>query len=153
LKLDNYRQSIKSQHFFYFLSTFQGVSLYPRNCFGILQFCICLGIWYKIIGVHFFIYIILYLFYVSVTRESPSAVVYDVSLLKTLRVHALETPGPYHSHSGDCNQTWPGSGTRRCAGFSIFAKLWQNRGLENKVQIWLILSCVVRGFLYPNICH
>jgi len=31
--------------------------------------------------------------------------------------------------SGDCNQTWPGSGTSGCAGFGIFERLWQTRGL------------------------
>jgi len=34
--------------------------------------------------------------------------------------------------SGDCNQTWPGSGTRECAEFGIFNRLWQTRGLESK---------------------
>jgi len=31
-------------------------------------------------------------------RESPQSVLYDVLLLKTLRVHAPETPSPYSSH-------------------------------------------------------
>jgi len=51
------------------------------------------------------------------------------------------------------NQTWPGSGTRGCAGFGIFERLWQTRGLENKVQLRPILSCVVRRFLCPKICN
>jgi len=34
--------------------------------------------------------------------------------------------------SGDCNRTCPGSGTSGCAGFGIFERLWQTRGLENK---------------------
>ena len=74
LKLDNYRYSIKLEHFFYFPSTFQGVSLYPRKWFGILQFYICLAVMYKIICLQFLICIFLsvLLFYVFVTRESPS---------------------------------------------------------------------------------
>jgi len=55
--------------------------------------------------------------------------------------------------SGDCNQTWPRSGTSGWAGFDIFKRLWQTRGLENKVQLWPILSCVIRAFLYPKFCH
>jgi len=70
-----------------------------------------------------------------------------------VRVHALEIPNPDGSHSDDCNQTWPGSGTSGCAGFGIFERLWQTRGSENKVQLWPILSCVVRWFWYPKICH
>jgi len=35
--------------------------------------------------------------------------------------------------SSDCNQTWPRSGKSSCAGFGIFRRLWQSRGLENKV--------------------
>ena len=52
--------------------------------------------------------------------------------------------------SGDCNQIWPGSGTRGCAGFGIFKRLWQTRGLENKVQLWPMLSCVIRRLLCPK---
>jgi len=51
--------------------------------------------------------------------------------------------------TGDCNQTWPGSGTRGCAGSGIFKRLWQTRGLENKVQLWPILSWIIR-FCAPN---
>jgi len=46
--------------------------------------------------------------------------------------------------SGDCTQTWQGRGTRGRAGFGIFKWLWQTRGLENKMQLWPILSCVIR---------
>jgi len=53
--------------------------------------------------------------------------------------------------SGDYNQTWPRSGTSGCAGFGIFKRLWQTRGLENKVQLWPLLSCVIRRFLCPKI--
>ena len=52
--------------------------------------------------------------------------------------------------SGDCNQTWPGSGTSGCAGFRILKRLWQIRGLENKAQLWPILSCVISRFLCPK---
>jgi len=52
--------------------------------------------------------------------------------------------------SGDCNQNWPGSGTKGCAGFAIFERLWQTRGLENKGQLWSILPCVIRKCLYPK---
>jgi len=55
--------------------------------------------------------------------------------------------------SGDCNQTWPGSGTKGCAGFGIFKRPWQTRSLENKAQLWPILSCVMKRFLCPKICH
>jgi len=54
------------------------------------------------------------------------------------------------SISGDCNQTLPGSGTSGCAGFGIFKRLWRTRGLENKVQLRPILSCVIRRFLCPK---
>ena len=37
----------------------------------------------------------------------PQSVLYDVLLVNTLRVHALEIPSPYGPHSDDCNQTWP----------------------------------------------
>jgi len=80
----------------------------------------------------------------------PHSVLYDVLLLNTLRVHALEIPRPYGSHSDDCNQTWPGSGTRECVGFGVLERLWQTSGLDSKVQIWPILSCVVRRFLCPK---
>jgi len=48
--------------------------LYPRKCFGILQFYICLAVLYKIICLQFFISILLsvLLFHVFVTRESLS---------------------------------------------------------------------------------
>jgi len=39
----------------------------------------------------------------------------------------------------DCNQTWPQSG--------------KSNGLENKVQLWPMLSCIFRRFLCPKICH
>jgi len=29
----------------------------------------------------------------------------------------------------------------------------QTRGLENKLQLWPILFCVIRRFLCPTICH
>jgi len=79
--------------------------LYARRCFGTLQFYICLAVWYKIICLQFFICILLsvLLFYVLVSL--PQSVLYDVSLLKTLRLHAPETPNAYSLLSGDCNQT------------------------------------------------
>jgi len=48
--------------------------LYPRKCLGIFQFYICLAVLYKIICLQFFICILLpvLLFFVFVTRESPS---------------------------------------------------------------------------------
>ena len=52
--------------------------------------------------------------------------------------------------SGDCTQTWRGSGTSGRVGFGIFKWLWQTRGLENKVQLWPTLSCVIRRFLCPK---
>jgi len=63
-----------------------------------LQFYICLAVLYKIICLQFFVCILLsvLLFYVFVTL--PQSVVYDVLLLKTLRVYAPETPRPYSSH-------------------------------------------------------
>jgi len=63
---------------------------------------LCLSsILYRITCLQFFIYIFLsVLFYVFVTRESPSVSPFDVLLLKTLRVHALEIPCPYSSHQG-----------------------------------------------------
>jgi len=39
--------------------------------------------------------------------------------------------------SGDCDQIWLGSGTTRRAGFGIFKRLWQTRGLENKMNFIL----------------
>jgi len=45
--------------------------------------------------------------------------------------------------SGDCNPTWPGNGTRGCAGFGIFKRLWQTRGLVNRCnsgQFYPVLS-------------
>ena len=81
----------------------------------------------------------------------PQSVLYDVFLLKTLRGYAAETPKvPTARISVDCDRTWSGSETRECAGFGIFTMLWQTRGLENKVQLWPILSCVIRRFLCPN---
>jgi len=50
--------------------------------------------------------------------------------------------------SGDCNQTR--SGTNGCAGLGFFERLWQNRGLENKGQLWPILACVIRKCLCPK---
>jgi len=90
LTLNNYKQSIKSQYLFYFLSTFQVV---------ILQFYICLAVLYKIICLQFFLMCILLsilLFYVFVIL--PQSVLHDVLLLKTLRVHAPETPSAYSLH-------------------------------------------------------
>jgi len=52
--------------------------------------------------------------------------------------------------SDDCNQTWPGSGTNGCAWFGIFKRLWQTRALENKVQLWPMLSCVIRRLWCPK---
>jgi len=52
--------------------------------------------------------------------------------------------------SGDCNQIWTGSGTSGRARFGIFKRRWQTRGLENKVQLWPILSGVNRRFLCPK---
>jgi len=48
--------------------------LRPRKCFGSLQFCICLAVLHNIICLQFFICILrsVLLFYVFVTRESPS---------------------------------------------------------------------------------
>jgi len=55
---------------------------------------------------------------------------------------------------GECNQTSPpGSGKSGCAGFGIFKRLWLTRGLESKVQLWPILSCIIRRFLCPKTCH
>jgi len=69
---------------------------------------------------------------------------------KRLRTTALV---PIARISGDCNQSWPRSGTSVCAGFGIFKRPWQTHGLENIVQILPILSCVIRRFLCPKICH
>jgi len=52
--------------------------------------------------------------------------------------------------SGDCNQTWPGSGTSGYAGFGIFKRLGQTRGLENMEQLWPVLSGVIRRLLCPK---
>jgi len=72
--------------------------LYPRKYLGIFRFYICLAVLYKIICLQFFICILLSVlpFYVFVSL--PQSVLYDVLLLKTLRVHAPETPSPYSSH-------------------------------------------------------
>jgi len=80
--------------------------LYPRKCFGILQFYICLAVLYKIIFLQSFIRILLsvLLFYVFVSL--PQSVLHDVLLLKILRVHVPETPvAPTPCISDDCNQT------------------------------------------------
>jgi len=69
--------------------------LYPRKCFGILQFYISLAGLYKIICLQFFICILLsvLLFYVFVSL--PQSVLYDILLLKTLRVHAPDSRNPW----------------------------------------------------------
>jgi len=56
------------------------------------------SILYKIICLQFFICTILsvLLFHAFVSR--PQSVIYDVILLKTLRMHAPETLNPYSSH-------------------------------------------------------
>jgi len=68
--------------------------LYPRKCFGIVQFYICQAVLYRIICLQFFICILLYvlLFYVFVSR--PQSVLHDVLLLKTLRTHAPDSRNP-----------------------------------------------------------
>jgi len=72
--------------------------LWARKCFGILRFYIYLAVLYKIICLQFFKRILLsvLLFYVFVSLAQ--SVLYDVLLLKTLRVHAPETPGAYSLH-------------------------------------------------------
>jgi len=52
--------------------------------------------------------------------------------------------------SGDCDQTWPREWNKRVRWILIFKRLWQTRGLENKVQLWPILSCAIRRFLCPK---
>jgi len=125
--------------------------LYRRRCFGILQFYNCLAILYKIIGLQFFTCNLLsvLLFYAFVTRISPSqslmifyySQLWEHMFKKSVIVFTARI-------SGDCNQTWPGSGNKE-----IFKRLWQTRGLEHKVQLWPILSCVIRRLLCPKICH
>jgi len=71
--------------------------LNARKCFGILQFYICLEVLHKIICLQFFICILLSIvFHVFVSL--PQSVLYDVLLLKTLRVHAPKTPSAYSLH-------------------------------------------------------
>jgi len=83
-------------------------------------------------------------------RESPSVSPLMLNYSK-LRERMYQKPlVPTARISGDCNQTWPESGTSGCAGFGIFKGLWQTRGLKNKVQRWPVLSCVIRKFLYPK---
>jgi len=121
--------------------------LYPKQCFGILQFYICLAVLYKIICLQFFICILLsaLLFYVFVSLLSLSFMMFYCS---ELWERMLQKPlVPIACISGDCNQTWPRSGISVYAGFGIFRRLWQTRGLENKVQFWPILSCVIIRFL------
>jgi len=52
--------------------------------------------------------------------------------------------------SGDWNHTWWERKTSGYTAFGIFKRLWQTRALENKVQLWPILSCVVTSFLCPT---
>ena len=84
-------------------------------------------------------------------RESPSVSPLTGYYSKIWKCMLQKPLVPTACISGDCNQTWPGSGTRGCAGFGIFKSLWQTRGLGNKVQLWIILSCVIRRFLCPKI--
>jgi len=94
------------------------------------------------------------LFYVFVTRESPSVSPFWCFITQNSESGCSRNPlVPTTRISGDCYQTWPGSGTRGFAGFGIFKRLWQTRGLENMVQLWPIWSCVIRRFLCPKICH
>ena len=63
----------------------------------------------------------------------------------------LQKPlSPYSSHQWrlqpDLTREWKSG----CAGFGIFERLWQTRVLENKGQLWSILSCVVRKCLCPK---
>jgi len=121
--------------------------LYPRKCFQILQFYICLAVLYKIISLSFsyaFFCLFFYFMYLWLVRF-PQSVLHDILLLKILRVHVPETPAvPTPLISDDCNQTWPGSGTRGYAGFGLFKRPWQTRGLENMMPLWPMLSCVIR---------
>ena len=71
--------------------------LHARKCFGILQLCICLAVLYKIICLQFFTCILLsVLFMYSWVYLSQSFVMF--LLLKTMRVHAPETPSAYSLH-------------------------------------------------------
>jgi len=79
--------------------------LYPRKCFAILQFYICLAVLYKIICLQFFICILLFvLFYVFVIRESPSVRSSRSFITKTSESDCSRTPSPYSSHQ---QWLWP----------------------------------------------
>ena len=124
--------------------------LYPRKYLGIFRFYICLAVLYKIICLQFFICILLSVlpFYVFVSLPSQSFMMFYYSKLWECM---LQKPlVPTARISGDCNQTWAGSGTSGCAGFGIFKTLWQTRVLGNKAQLWPILSCVIRRFVCPK---
>jgi len=63
-------------------------------------------------------------------------------------------PVPTACISGNCNQIWPGSSTSGCAGFRIFKRLWQTRGLENRVQLLAnFLLCYQKIFVSRKCCH
>jgi len=96
LTLDNYKQTLNPSIYFIFCQHFR--VLYARKCLGILQVYICLAVLNEIVCLQFYICILLsvLLFYVFVCL--PHSVPYDVLLLKTLRVHAPETPCAYSLH-------------------------------------------------------
>jgi len=59
----------------------------------------------------------------------------------------------YRAGSGD--QTWQERGTNGYAAIGIFKRLWKTRALENKVQLWPILCCVIRIQMHVpmKFCH
>ena len=79
---------------------------------------------------------------------SPSFMMFCCSKLWECMFQKPLVPTP--RISGDCNQSWLWSGTSGRAGFAIFNRLWQTRGLKNNLQLWPISSCVIRRFLWPE---
>jgi len=148
LKLDNYKQSIKSQYFFYFQSTFQGIISKKRLWNFAIIYLSSSCIKSFAFSFSYAIFCLLFSFIYSWVSLCQSFMMFYYS--KSLRVHASETLVPTACISGDCNQTWPGSGTSGRAEFGIFKRLWQTRGFENKVQLWPMLSCVIRRLSCPQ---
>ena len=117
--------------------------LYPRKCFGILQFYVCLAFFIESLAFSFsYTFFCLSSFMYSWLASLPQSVLLMFYYSKLWECMLQKPLVPTPCCSDDCNQIWPWSGTSAWAGYGM---------LENKVQLWLILSCVIRRFLCPKI--
>ena len=124
--------------------------LYSRKYFKILRFCICLYsfVWIKIICHQFFICLLLSVLLFCVFMSLP--LVGTLSRFKTQTSESACFRIPYSLHQRWLLPDVTKEENKRVHRSRVFKILRQTSALENKMQLWPLLCCVVRRILWPK---